>query len=100
MYAIVVIRYRQPIENVLEVQEPHRAYLRQLKADGTLLAAGPMDPRFGGMFLLRVPDDRAQAVMDAVRDNDPYYRAGVAQYELIGWNVVIGKDDLDKLGTS
>ena len=100
MYAIVVIRYRKPIEKVLEVQEPHRAYLRQLKSDGTLLAAGPMDPRFGGMFLLRVPDDRAQAVMDAVRDNDPYYQAGVAQYELIGWNVVIGKDDLDKLGTS
>ena len=82
MYAIVVIRYRQPIEKVLEVQEPHRAYLRQLKADGTLLAAGPMDPRFGGMFLLRVPDDRAQAVMDAVRDNDPYYQAGVAQYRI------------------
>jgi len=100
MYAIVVIRYRQPIEKVLEVQEPHRAYLRQLKADGTLLAAGPMDPRFGGMFLLRVPDDRAQAVIDAVRDNDPYYQAGVAQYELIRWNVVIGKEDLDKLGTS
>ena len=100
MYAIVVIRYRQPIDKVLEVQEPHRAYLRQLKADGTLLAAGPMDPRFGGMFLLRVPDDRSREAMDAVRDNDPYYQAGVAQYELIGWNVVIGKEDLDKLGTS
>ena len=31
----------------------------QLKADGTLLAAGPQDPRFGGLFLLRVPDDNA-----------------------------------------
>ena len=80
MYAIVMVRYRQPIEEILKVQEPHRAYLRQLKADGTLLAAGPQDPRFGGMFLVRVPDDTAQAALDRIRDNDPFYTAGVAQY--------------------
>jgi uncharacterized protein YciI len=97
MYAIAILRYRQPVEEVLKVQEMHRAYLRQLKADGVLLAAGPQEPRFGGTFLLRVPDDNTQAALDAVRDNDPYYQAGVAQYELIRWNVVIGKEDLDRL---
>jgi uncharacterized protein YciI len=97
MYAIVIVRYRQPVEEVVKVQEPHRAYLRQLKTDGVLLAAGPMDPRFGGMFLMRVPDDNPRAALDAVRDNDPFYAAGVAQYELIPWNVVIGREDLDKL---
>ena len=91
------MRYRQPVEEVLKVQETHRAYLRQLKTDGVLLAAGPQEPRFGGMFLLRVPDDNPQAALDAVRDNDPYYQAGVAQYELIRWNVLTGKDDLDRL---
>jgi uncharacterized protein YciI len=97
MYAVVIVRYRQPLEDVIKVQEPHRAYLRQLKDDGVLIAAGPMDPRSGGMFLLRVPDDNPRASLDAVRDNDPYYAAGVAQYELIPWNVVIGKEDLDRL---
>jgi uncharacterized protein YciI len=97
MYAIAIVRYRQPVEEVLKVQETHRAYLRQLKADGVLLAAGPQEPRFGGLFLLRVPDDNSQAALDAVRDNDPYYQAGVAQYELIRWNVLTGKDDLDRL---
>jgi uncharacterized protein YciI len=97
MYAIAIVRYRQPVEEVLKVQEPHREYLRQLKSDGVLLAAGPQDPRFGGMFLLRVPDDNAQRSLDAVRDNDPYYQAGVAQYELVAWNVVIGKEDLDRI---
>ena len=91
------MRYRQPIEEVVKVQEPHRAYLRQLKKDGILIAAGPMDPRFGGMFLVKVPDDDARGSLDAVRDNDPFYAAGVAQYELIPWNVVIGKEDLDRL---
>ena len=78
-------------------QEPHRAYLRQLKADGTLVAAGPQDPRIGGLFLLRVSDDRPQADLDKVRDDDPFYQQGVAQYELLPWKPVIGKEDLDKI---
>lgn len=97
MYAIAIVRYRRPLEEVIVHQEPHRAYLRQLKADGRLLAAGPQDPRYGGLFLLRVPDDDPRGALDAIRDGDPYYIAGVAQYELLPWNVVTGKEDLDRL---
>jgi uncharacterized protein YciI len=96
MYAIAIIRYRRPLEEVVVHQDAHRAYLRGLKTKGVLLASGPMDPRFGGMLLLRVPDDD-HTVLDAVRDNDPFVQNGVGQYELIRWAPVIGKDDLDKL---
>jgi len=78
-------------------QEAHRAFQRKLKEEGTLLAAGPHDPRFSGMFLVRVPDDNPQKALDAIRDADPYYQAGVVQYESLVWNVVIGKDGLDQL---
>lgn len=98
MYAIAIVRYRRPLEEVIVHQEPHRAYLRELKAQGTLVASGPQDPRYGGIFLLRVPDEGVQAALDKVRDDDPFYKAGVAQYELLPWNVIIGKDDLDKIG--
>ena len=67
------------------------------RVEGTLLAAGPHDPRFGGMMLVRVPDEDPQKALDAIRDADPYYQAGVVQYELLVWNVVIGKDSLDKI---
>ncbi len=97
MYAMAIVRYRKPVEEVVKVQEAHRAYQRQLKDDGRLIAAGPHEPRFGGMFLLRLPDDNPHAALDKIRDDDPYYQAGVAQYELLLWNVVIGKDDLDRL---
>jgi uncharacterized protein YciI len=97
MYAIAIVRYRRPLEEVIVHQEPHRAYLRQLKADGTLVAAGPQDPRIGGLFLLRVSDDTPQADLDKVRDDDPFYQQGVAQYELLPWKPVIGKEDLDKI---
>ena len=97
MYAIALIRYRRPLEDVLAVQERHRAYLRALKEAGTLIASGPLEPRSGGALLLRVPDEGADAALDAVRDGDPYVTFGVAQYELLPWAVNTGRADLDKL---
>lgn len=97
MYAICIVRYRKPIEEVVKVQEAHRAFQRRLKDEGVLLAAGPHDPRFSGMFLVRVPDENPHAALDKIRDEDPYYQAGVVQYESLVWNVVIGKENLDKL---
>jgi uncharacterized protein YciI len=96
MYAIALIRYRKPIEEVIVHQDPHRAYLRELKAKGVLVASGPCNPRFGGILLLRVSDDDFKA-LDTIRDGDPFVQNGVAQYELLGWNPVIGKEDLDKI---
>ena len=64
MYALILIRYRLPMEEVAKVTDEHRAYLRELKADGTLIAAGPMDPRLGGAILVRVPDDNVQQAPD------------------------------------
>jgi len=97
MYAMLIVRYRRPIEDVLVHQEAHRAFQRKLKEEGTLLAAGPHDPRYGGMFLVRVPNETAHAAVDAIRDADPYWQAGVAQYEMLLWNVVMGKEGLDKI---
>ena len=77
-------------------RKTHRAYLRGMKEKGVLIASGPMDPRFGGLVLLRVEDDDLKT-LDAVRDNDPFFQSGVAQYELIGWKPVMGKDELDRL---
>ncbi len=99
MYAIANVRYRRPIEEVIAATEPHRAYLRQLKAEGTLVAAGPMDPRYGGIFLLKVSDENPQRALDAIRDGDPFHQQHIAQYELMCWNVVTGRDDLDRITT-
>ena len=97
MYAIALLRYRRPIEEVLAVNDSHRTYLRGLETQGLLLASGPLDPRFGGALLLRVPDDAVQATLDRIRDDDPYVKAGVVQYELLPWAPVIGKERLDRL---
>jgi uncharacterized protein YciI len=97
MYALIVLRYRVPMDEVAKVTDEHRAYLRDLKADGTLIASGPMDPRVGGALLVRVPNDKVQQNLTDLRDEDPFFKKGVANYELIPWNVIIGNEDLDKL---
>lgn len=97
MYALAILRYRKPLEEVLAVLDQHRAYLGTLKEQGLLLASGPLDPRTGGALLLRVPDGSAQADLDRIRDNDPFTKAGMAQYELMPWRPTIGIEGLDKL---
>ena len=99
MYAIAIIRYRRPIQEVEAVTPEHRVYLKKLKAEGRLVASGQMDPRCGGIFLLKVSDDNPQRDLDAIRDGDPFYQQHIAQYELHCWNVVIGKEDLDTIPT-
>lgn len=96
MYALVLIRYRRPIEEVAEATPAHRAYLATLREAGVLLASGPFDPRSGGALLLRIADDDPGA-LDRIRDDDPFWQQGIANYELLRWVPVIGGEGLDRL---
>jgi uncharacterized protein YciI len=98
MYAIAILRYRRPLEDVIKAQDAHRAYLRTLFEQGTVIASGPFDPRTGGALLLRVPDDDFATALDRVRDGDPFWQQGIAQYELMPWRPTMGLDALDTLG--
>ena len=97
MYAIAIIRYRRPLDEVLTVLDAHRAYLKQLYDAGTLLVSGPLDPRNGGALILRVPDDAVWESLDGIRDNDPYVKHGMAQYEMLPWAPATGLEKLDTL---
>jgi uncharacterized protein YciI len=97
MYALAIVRYRRPLEEAGEVREAHRNYLLDLKKKGLLIASGPFDPHFGGALLLRVPDAEIRETLDRIRDEDPFTKQKLAQYELLVWNVKTGMEDLDKI---
>ena len=98
MYALAIIRYRRPFDEIAPHVEEHRAYLKELKAQGLLLASGPFDPRTGGGVMLRIPDGEDMgAALDRIRDGDPFTRLALAQYEMLPWNPVIGTEGLDRL---
>jgi len=97
MYALAIIRYLRPLDDIVTHQEVHRSYLRGLEAEGILLASGPFEPRHGGGLLLRVPEADALGTLARVRDGDPFTRLGLAQYEFLPWKPVIGLERLDRL---
>jgi len=97
MYAIILVRYRRPLSEIEAVTEAHRAYLGTLKEKGILVASGPLEPRFGGMWLVRVQDENPLADLDVLRDGDPFHQHGLANYELLPWKVMQGKDALDHI---
>lgn len=97
MYALCLIRYRKPLEEVAAVTEEHRAYLRGLHEKKILVASGPFHPRLGGALLVRVSDENAIEELDAIRDADPFIKKKMAQYEIQQWNLTFGKDGLDRL---
>jgi uncharacterized protein YciI len=98
MYALAIVRYRLPLEEVEETyREAHREYLRDLKRQGLLMASGPFEPHFGGALLLRVPNADGNEMLDRIRDGDPFTRHNFAQYELLVWDVKTGVEDLDSI---
>jgi uncharacterized protein YciI len=96
-YAIGLIRYRRPLEEVLSHLDAHRAYLRGLNEQGVLLVSGPFSPRNGGALILRLPEGNLDEQLDRIRDNDPFVKTGVAQYELLIWEPTFGREALDNL---
>ncbi|HRP07226.1 MAG TPA: YciI family protein [Gemmatimonadales bacterium] len=95
-YAIIIIRYCRPMEEVVAATPDHRRYLAGLRAAGLLLASGPFDPRIGGMLLLRLPKDDPGA-LERIRDGDPFWQGGIGEYEMQIWAPTIGAGDLDLL---
>jgi len=96
VYALIILRYRRPLDEIAARTEAHRSYLKLLQAEGILLASGPFDPRVGGALLVRLPDDDP-AALDRIRDGDPFYQEGLANYELLPWKPVMGTERLDRL---
>jgi len=97
MYAMIIVRYRRPLPEIEAATEAHRAYLRTLAERGILVASGPLDPRFGGLWLVRVQDENPLADLDAIMAGDPFHQQGLANYELLPWKVLQGKEGLDRI---
>lgn len=74
---IVDLLYIKSLEEVDANLEAHVAYLNEQYARGVFLASGRKVPRTGGVILARC-DSRES--LDAVLEQDPFKRNGVARY--------------------
>jgi uncharacterized protein YciI len=82
---LLVLKYKVPIEQVEPVTPAHREFLDLSYQAGKLLVSGPRIPRTGGVILARV---KTKAEVDALIQEDPFFKEGIADYEVIEFNPV------------
>ena len=70
-------------------------WLRELQAQGKLIASGPFVPREGGALLLRVENESEIQPLVA---NDPFQIEGLVDTTIYKWAPNIGVEGLDSLG--
>ena len=94
LYAFVALKYRYPLERMLETIDRHRAYLRELLAQGKMIASGPFVPREGGALLLRV---ESESEIQPILDKDPFQIERLVETTVYKWAPNIGVEGLDSL---
>ena len=75
---VVSLTYKVPLERIDRLIEDHKAWLQAGYAAGVFLASGAKQPRTGGVILAH--GDRQ--ALDARLADDPFARAGAADYEV------------------
>jgi uncharacterized protein len=71
-----------------ERRDDHLAHLERLKAEGALVAAGPLADLTGGIVVLEAEDE---AGAQRLVEQDPYTRLGVTKNRTLHeWKVTVG----------
>jgi uncharacterized protein YciI len=76
---IISLTYIKPFEEVDALLEEHVAYLKEQYGLGNFLASGRKVPRTGGVILARAV---SREEIETIVTLDPFYRHGVAEYEI------------------
>jgi uncharacterized protein YciI len=85
--AFVALKYRFPLERILQTVDRHRAYLRELHGKGKLVASGPFEPRTGGGLLIRAESEEE---LQALLANDPFQQEQLVETTVYRWAPNIG----------
>lgn len=82
---VVKITYLVALDEIDKYVQSHRDFLDEYYKKGLFLVSGPMNPRVGGIIVANGKDKDA---LMAVLENDPYNKAGIANYEVIEFSAV------------
>ena len=77
---IVSITYKVDLSLVEQHLEAHRIYLDKYYSNGTFILSGATVPRTGGVILVR---SSRKVIVDAIVKEDPFYKAGLADYSVV-----------------
>ncbi|AIU72502.1 GTP cyclohydrolase [Hafnia alvei FB1] len=76
---IVSLSYVKPLVDVEAYLNEHRQFLDACYSKGYFIASGTKEPRTGGVILAK---GMTRTELETLIEEDPFHRAGVAQYEI------------------
>lgn len=91
---IIKLTYQTSLSEVDKYLQAHREFLDYHYKQGLFLLSGPMKPRTGGILIALTTD---KPYLESVLQQDPYYLADIARYELIEFTPVKHRDELSTL---
>lgn len=91
---IISLNYIKPLEEVDTLLEEHVEYLKEQYRLGSFLASGRKTPRTGGVILARAV---SREEIETIITLDPFYRHGVAEYEITEFSPTMTVDALEFL---
>ena len=77
---ILLLHYKQPLEEVMKNLDAHRIYLDKYYNQGKFIFSGPRKPRTGGCILCHATDETE--IKEIIKE-DPFYFKGIADYEIL-----------------
>ena len=90
---LVLLNYIKPISAVERLIDEHREFLLRYYAAEAFVLSGRKEPRTGGVILASAA---TRAEIEAIIQNDPFYRAQVAEYEVIEFLPSMAAEDLTR----
>lgn len=82
---VILIHYTRPLSEIDAHLAAHRSFLDTHYQNGTLLMSGPANPRNKGVI---ISNHSSRADVEAMIQQDPFYQAQVADYEIIEFTAV------------
>ncbi len=76
---IISLNYKCQLEEVDQHLEAHVAYLKHEYSKGNFIVSGRKIPRTGGIILSNV---KTKSDLEAILAKDPFYQAGIAEYDI------------------
>lgn len=77
---IVLLTYQKPLSEEDRFVEEHRQFLARYYASRNFLLSGRTEPRTGGVIFATA---QTRAEIEAIIQNDPFYREQIATYEIV-----------------
>ena len=77
---VVLLTYKKSLDVIDALLEEHIRFLEDHYAGGVFLASGRREPRIGGVILAQA---KSRQALETILADDPFYREGAADYEVI-----------------